>query len=149
MLTTGARLRLRKPEILLTREKASRGSSSPAPKAIAVLASGSGTILRSIIADGPPVALVVTDRSCRALAVAEAAGIPAALISRRDFGFRPGAGESWDRRGFTAAIQVALDVAGIDVVAMAGFLTILHPVIFDHYAGRILNTHPSLLPSFK
>ena len=32
---------------------------------------------------------------------------------------------------------------------MAGFLTILHPMIFEHYSGRILNTHPSLLPSFK
>jgi phosphoribosylglycinamide formyltransferase-1 len=113
-----------------------------------VLASGTGSILRSIIDHGPPVALVVSDRSCRALGVAEAAGIPAALINRRDFGF--GAADlTWDRRGFTAAIQVALDEADIGLVAMAGFLTILHPVIFEHYSGRVLNTHPSLLPSFK
>jgi phosphoribosylglycinamide formyltransferase-1 len=114
-----------------------------------VLASGSGTILRSIIEQGPPVTLVVTDRSCPALGVAEAAGIPTALIDRRDFGFRPGASESWDRRGFTRAVDAALDAAGIDLVAMAGFLTILHPMIFEHYSGRILNMHPSLLPSFK
>jgi phosphoribosylglycinamide formyltransferase 1 len=133
----------------LTREKASRGFSSPAPKAIAVLASGSGTILASIISRGPPVALVVTDRSCPALEVATAAGVPTTTVDRREFGYRAGAGEAWDRRGFTGAICEALTAGDIDLVAMAGFLTILHPMIFERYSGRIVNTHPSLLPSFK
>ena len=114
-----------------------------------MLASGTGSILGSIIEHGPPVALVVTDRSCPALDVAGAAGIPTTTIDRREYGYRAGAGEAWDRRGFTSAVCAALAAGDIDVVAMAGFLTILHPMIFEHYSGRILNTHPSLLPSFK
>ena len=117
--------------------------------AVAVLASGGGSILRSIIDDGPPVAVVVTDRPCGALDVASAAGIPAVMVSRRDFGYRAGAGEGWDRRGFTLAVCDVLGRYGADVVAMAGFFTILHRVIFERYGGRILNTHPAPLPSFK
>ncbi len=112
-----------------------------------MLASGTGTVLGAIIERGPPVALVVTDRPCPALDVAAAAGIPAVEISRRDFGYR--AGTDWDRRGFTLAVDAALGAARIDLVAMAGFFTILHPVIFERYRGRILNTHPALLPAFK
>ncbi len=52
-------------------------------------------------------------------------------------------------RGFTWRSCAALTRHDIDLVAMAGFFTILHPVIFERYAGRILNTHPALLPSFK
>ena len=114
-----------------------------------MLASGTGSILGSIIEHGPPVALVVTDRSCLALDVAGAAGIPTTTIDRREYGYRACAGEAWDRCGFTSAVCAALAAGDIDLVAMAGFLTILHPMIFEHYSGRILNTHPSLLPSFK
>jgi phosphoribosylglycinamide formyltransferase 1 len=125
----------------------SLGASSPAPQAIAVLASGTGTVLGAIVEHGPPVALVVTDRPCPALDVAEAAGVPAIAISRRDFGYRPRV--SWDRRGFTIAVQDALETHDIDLVAMAGFFTILDKLIFERYSGRILNTHPALLPSFR
>lgn len=114
-----------------------------------MLASGTGSVLGSIIEHGPPVALVVTDRPCQALDVASTAGVPAVPVNRRDFGYRAGAGEAWDRRGFTLAVDAALDAAHIDLVAMAGFFTILHEVIFEHYSGRILNTHPALLPAFK
>jgi phosphoribosylglycinamide formyltransferase 1 len=131
----------------LTREKASPGASSPAALAIAVLASGTGTVLGSILEHGPPVALVVTDRPCPALDVASAAGVPSVTVNRRDFGYR--AGETWDRRGFTLAVEAALAAAQVGLVAMAGFFTILHPVIFERYSGRILNTHPALLPAFK
>ncbi|HEY3907149.1 MAG TPA: formyltransferase family protein [Streptosporangiaceae bacterium] len=133
----------------MTRKKASRGISSPAPQAIAVLASGTGSILGSIIEHGPPVALVVTDRPCAALDVAAAASIPAVAICRRDFGYRAGIGEAWDRRGFTCAVSDALDARSITLVAMAGFFTIFHEVIFERYANRMLNTHPALLPAFK
>lgn len=43
-------------------------------------------------------------------------------------------------------MAAALKTADIDVVAMAGFFTILHPIFFDDFAGRILNIHPALLP---
>jgi phosphoribosylglycinamide formyltransferase-1 len=114
-----------------------------------VLASGTGTVLGSILEHGPPVTLVVTDRPCPALDLASTAGVPAVAVNRRDFGYRAGAGEAWDRRGFTLAVDAALAAAGIDLVAMAGFFTILHEVIFERYSGRILNTHPALLPAFK
>ena len=116
---------------------------------LAVLASGSGSILRAIIEDGPPVALVMTDRDCPALEVAASAGIPAVMISRRDFGYRAGAGPDWDREGFTRDVCETLTSHQVDLVAMAGYFTVLHEVIFERYAGRILNTHPALLPSFK
>ncbi len=117
--------------------------------AIAVLASGGGTVLASIIEHGPPLAVVVTDRACLAMDVASAAGVPAIMVSRRDFGYRAGIGEDWDRRGFTAAVSDVLSRYDVNVVAMAGFFTILHEVIFERYEGKILNTHPALLPSFK
>ena len=61
---------------------------------IGVLASGSGTILEAIIAAGLPVRLVVADRPCRALDVADAAGVPAVLVDRSGFG---GFGPDFDR----------------------------------------------------
>jgi phosphoribosylglycinamide formyltransferase 1 len=129
----------------MTAERPRQGTA----RVIAVLASGRGTILASIIASGPPVALVLTDRPCQAIEVASAAGIPAVVVDRRDFGYRAGVGEGWDRRGFTRAIADLLRHHHVDLVAMAGFFTILHEVIFECYAGRIINTHPALLPSFK
>lgn len=116
---------------------------------IAVLASGSGTILASIIEHGPPLAVVLTDRPCQAMEVASAAGIPAIMVSRRDFGYRAGIGEGWDRRGFTVAVCDVLRQHDVTLAAMAGFFTILHEVIFERYEGRILNTHPAPLPQFK
>ena len=130
-------------------EEPRSGASARPALAIAVLASGSGTVLASIIEHGPPLAVVVTDRPCRAMDVASAAGIPTVMVSRRDFGYRAGIGEGWDRPGFTRAVSDVLSQRGVDVVAMAGFFTILHEVIFERYAGRILNTHPAPLPFFK
>ncbi len=125
------------------------GASALPALAIAVLASGGGTVLASIIEHGPPVTVVVTDRPCQALEVASAAGIPAIMVSRRDFGYRARIGEGWDRQGFTRAVSDVLSQYDVDVVAMAGFFTILHELIFERYAGLILNTHPAPLPFFK
>ncbi len=116
---------------------------------LAVLASGTGTILASIIEHGPPVTVMVSDRACPALDVAAAAGIPAITVSRRGFGYRAGAGENWDREGFTRGVFDVLRQYDVELIAMAGFFTILHELIFEHYENRILNTHPALLPSFK
>jgi phosphoribosylglycinamide formyltransferase 1 len=110
---------------------------------LGVLASGSGTILDAVLADGLAVAVVVVDRPCRAQEVAAAHGVPAALVERKTFG--PG----FDRKAYSADVVDALKVHDVDLVAMAGFMTVLGQPVFDAYDGRILNTHPSLLPAFK
>ncbi|NNE72819.1 MAG: phosphoribosylglycinamide formyltransferase [Acidimicrobiales bacterium] len=109
----------------------------------AVLASGSGTILEAILANGIAVDLVLVDRSCRAEEVAAAAGIPAQRIERQSFG------ADFDRHGYTEKVTAALLESNIELVVMAGFGTILDAPIYEHFAGRVLNTHPALLPSFK
>jgi phosphoribosylglycinamide formyltransferase-1 len=107
---------------------------------IGVLASGSGTILDAILAAGVPVVAVVIDRECRAREIAEAAGLPVELVDRKAVK---------DRVEFTHAVVDALQRHGIELVAMAGFMTILEKPIFDAFPDRVLNTHPSLLPSFR
>jgi phosphoribosylglycinamide formyltransferase-1 len=107
--------------------------------------SGSGTILEAIVGAGLPVALVVADRPCRGLEVAAAAGRPGLLVDRVAFG---GFGPSFDRDRYTEAVTERLVGAGIDVVVMAGFGTVLGEAVHTAYPGRILNTHPALLPAF-
>ncbi len=112
---------------------------------IGVLASGSGTILEAILGADLPVALVLADRPCQALEVAAAAGVEGRLVDRSAFG---GFGPGFDRTGFSREIADALVSAGIDVVVMAGFGTVLDQPVHDAYPGRVLNTHPALLPAF-
>ena len=107
---------------------------------IGVLASGGGTNLRAILEADLPVAVVVADRPCGAIAVAEAHGVAAELVER---------GSPFDRVEFTHRIVDALERHEVELVAMAGFMTILEKPMFDAFAGRVLNTHPSLLPSFR
>lgn len=109
---------------------------------IGVLASGSGTNLEAILEAALPVAVVVVDRQCRAVEVAERAGVPAALVERTSFG------KDFDRLAYTHRVLDALVRYDADLVAMAGFMTVLDKPIFDAFPGRILNTHPSLLPAF-
>lgn len=108
-----------------------------------MLASGGGTNLGAIIDAGLPCAVVVADRPCRALTIASDAGIAAELVERPTFG--PG----FDRDGYTQAVVDALKRHQVDVVAMAGFGTVLGAPILDAFPGRVLNTHPALLPAFK
>jgi phosphoribosylglycinamide formyltransferase-1 len=95
---------------------------------------------------GLDVSLVAADRRCRALDVAFAAGIETLLVSRERFG---GFAPTFDRVGFTAELTDALKSRDIDLVAMAGFGTIVTGSFHVAYPGRVLNTHPSLLPAFK
>jgi phosphoribosylglycinamide formyltransferase 1 len=111
----------------------------------AVLASGEGTILEAIAAT-TPLDVVVADRPCRALEVAARAGVEAVLVDRADHG---GFTAAFDRAGYTTALVALLDARRIDLVCMAGFGTILAPSFFDRFEGRVLNTHPSLLPAFR
>jgi len=108
---------------------------------LAVLASGSGTLLEAILRAGLPVSLVVVDRPCRAEQVAADAGVACVLVERGEYG--PG----FDRDRYTELIVDAL--GDVDLVAMAGFGTVLGAAAFDAFPGRIINTHPALLPSFK
>ena len=110
---------------------------------LAVLVSGSGTLLEAVLADGTPVAVVLADRPCRGLEVAAAAGVATELVERTDFG------RSFDRPAYTDRVVKALLAHGVDVVALAGYMTILGPAVLETFPGRVLNTHPSLLPSFK
>ena len=109
---------------------------------VAVLVSGTGSILEAMLDAGVPVVLVLADRPCRALALAAEHGVAAELVDREryDAGF--------DRDAYAARVVEVLDAHEIDLVAMAGFGTILSAPAHERYGGRILNTHPALLPSF-
>ena len=109
---------------------------------LAVLASGGGTILDAMLESGIPVALVVLDRSCGAASVAQRHDVPCELLARTSYG------ADFDRRGYTVELTELLVRHDIDLVAMAGFGTILDQPIYDEYDGRVVNTHPALLPSF-
>lgn len=109
---------------------------------LGVLVSGTGTILTALIEEGLPISVVVADRDCRALDLAAEAGIAAELVERRSFG------AGFDRVDYTHRVVDALQAHGVDLVAMAGFGTVLEKPLFDAFPGRVLNTHPALLPSF-
>lgn len=115
---------------------------SPAVR-VAVLVSGTGSILDAFLDAGIPVAVVLADRPCRALERAEAAGVPAVLVARDRFD------AGFDREAYTARVVDALREHEVGLVAMAGFGTILTATAHAAFPDRILNTHPALLPAFK
>jgi phosphoribosylglycinamide formyltransferase-1 len=110
------------------------------------LVSGSGTILEAMLEAGLEVALVASDRPCRGLDVARDASVEALLVDRRDFG---GFTSTFDREAYSVALAQALRAEHIDLIAMAGFGTIVTGAFHKVFPGRVLNTHPSLLPEFK
>jgi phosphoribosylglycinamide formyltransferase-1 len=110
---------------------------------IAVLASGAGTNLQSLI-DAPDVggeiALVVSDRpGITALDRAEVAGISTKVIPWEEFD---------SRAAFSDAVGDEVERAGAGCVALAGFMRVLAPSMVSRFRNRMLNIHPSLLPSF-
>ena len=108
----------------------------------AVLASGFGSLLEALLAGGVSVELVLTDRPCRAQEIARGAAIPTVMVGRKSFG------GDFDRAGYTDAVVRELRNADIDLVVMAGFMTVLAPPMFERFGGRVINSHPSLLPAF-
>jgi phosphoribosylglycinamide formyltransferase-1 len=108
--------------------------------------SGSGTILEAMLSRGLEVALVAADRPCRGLEVARDAGVEAVLVDRASFGGFTGA---FDRDGYCDGLVRVLRRHRIDLIAMAGFGTIVNATFHAEFPGRVLNTHPSLLPAFK
>ena len=109
---------------------------------LAVLVSGTGSILDAMMAAGLPVALVVSDRPCPAIALAADHDVEAVVVHRDSFG------GDFDRDAYTVRLTELLVDRGVSLVAMAGFGTILGQPIYDRFAGHILNTHPALLPAF-
>ena len=108
-----------------------------------MLASGSGTILRALLDASLPIVVVVVDRPCAAIDVATGAGVPAALVERTDFT------KTFDRLAYTHDVVDTLRDHDVDLIAMAGFGTILEKPVHDAFPDRIVNTHPALLPAFK
>lgn len=114
---------------------------------VAVLVSGGGTNLQAILdaqaAGAIPhgqVSLVVASKpGVYALERAAKAGVESAVVSRRDY---PSA------EAFDAALLDTLQSRGIQLVVLAGFLSILGPSVIAAYPDRIVNVHPSLIPSF-
>jgi phosphoribosylglycinamide formyltransferase-1 len=110
---------------------------------IGILASGTGTILQALLDAGLPIVTVIVDRRCGATDRAAAAGVPVEVVERTSFG------ADFDRLAYTHRVVDALDRHEVDLVAMAGFGTILDKPIHDRFPNRIVNTHPALLPAFK
>ncbi|GGK49436.1 phosphoribosylglycinamide formyltransferase [Nocardia camponoti] len=110
-----------------------------------VLASGTGSLLNTLLeASSAPdfpakVVAVGVDRPCVATKHAEAAAVPHFEIAVRDYPDRA----SWD-----AALTAAVAAHEPDLVVSAGFMKILGPEFLARFAGRVINTHPALLPSF-
>lgn len=119
-------------------------------KNIVILISGGGSNMAAIVRAaerehwpdryGARVAAVVSNKAdARGLGLAREHGIPTAVLDHKAF-------ES--REAFDAALIAAIDVYQPALVVLAGFMRILTPAFVAHYAGRLLNIHPSLLPAF-
>ena len=114
---------------------------------VAVLVSGGGTNLQAIldaqhagIIHSGEVVLVLSDKeNAYALERARAAGIPAMAFTKKACG---------GQEGLEQQLIRAIEEAGADLIVLAGFLCILSPRFTDRFAGRIINVHPSLIPSF-
>jgi len=115
---------------------------------LGVLASGGGTNLQSIIdkcAAGridAEVAVVISDVQCLALERARKHGIPEHWLSRHDKVRFP------TREAFDAGVLERLQQHQVELVCLAGYLRIMTSALVDPYAGRMINTHPALLPAF-
>ena len=114
---------------------------------IAVLVSGGGTNLQALIdaeqsgiIKSGKISLVISNNAgAYALTRAQNAGIPTAVISKKELG---------SQTAFEDKLLATLSEAGIDLIVLAGFMVILTKRFTDAYPERILNVHPSLIPSF-
>ena len=116
-------------------------------KKIAVLVSGGGTNLQALIDAekrgelGGKITLVLSSKpDVFALERAGRNGIPTLVLPRREYAT---VGE------YSLALRDALVAAGVDLVVLAGFLTILDGQVYEAFPNRILNVHPALIPAFS
>ncbi|MEZ5686452.1 MAG: phosphoribosylglycinamide formyltransferase [Paracoccaceae bacterium] len=113
---------------------------------VAILISGGGSNMVRLVEDmqaggyAEPVLVASNDPGAGGLAKAAALGVPVAAVDHKPFGK--------DRAAFEAELLKPLLAAQPDVVCLAGFMRVLTPGFVGHFAGRMLNIHPSLLPKY-
>ncbi len=118
-----------------------------AMKNIVILISGRGSNMQAIVAAAQAqkwpakIAAVISNRAdAEGLAFAQQHGIPTAVVVSKSYP---------SRDQFDAALLAQIEQYAPDLVVLAGFMRILTPQFVQHYQGRMLNIHPSLLPDFK
>ena len=117
------------------------------PLKIGVLISGSGTNLQALldaeaagrIPHGEIVLVVSNKPGAYALERAKKAGVPAAVVSKQECG---------SQAAFEQRLQGILELDGVDMIILAGFMSILSQTFTAKWPNRILNVHPSLIPAF-
>lgn len=116
------------------------------PPRVAVLISGSGSNMCALIDAmldqkfATPAFVISNNADAGGIGLAQKRGVPTAVVDHRLF--------APDRVAFEKKLLAALEAAKIDIICLAGFMRILTPYFINHYAGRILNIHPSLLPKY-
>lgn len=114
---------------------------------VAVMVSGGGTNLQAIIdavesgriTNTELVAVISNNKNAYALERAQKAGIRDIVVSPKDYA---------DREEFNHALVETVDSLEVDLIVLAGYLVVLPPEMIDKYENRIINIHPSLIPSF-
>lgn len=114
---------------------------------LGILISGRGSNMQALIdlcaeGDGPAeIAVVVSNKAdAGGLDKAAAAGLATQVVTHTAFA---------DRAAFDEAVSAALEAHGVELVCLAGFMRVLTPEFIARWQGRIVNIHPSLLPSFR
>lgn len=112
--------------------------------AVVILISGRGSNMQAIVAARDPlveVRAVISNRADAAgLQFAQQQGIATEVLAHQDFS---------SREAFDQALIARIDQYAPDLLVLAGFMRILTPEFVEHYAGRLINIHPSLLPKYK
>lgn len=100
-------------------------------------------LVESMVGDHPARCVLVAsnDPAAKGLERAAALGVPTAAVDHRDF--------KGDRPAFEAALQAVIAKAAPDILCLAGFMRVLTEGFVQHWQGRMLNIHPSLLPKYK
>ena len=116
-------------------------------KRVAILISGGGSNMVSLVDDmtgdhpARPVLVLSNRADAGGLEKAQARGVPTAVVDHRPFGT--------DRPAFETRLIEVLENVRPDIICLAGFMRVLTPRFVEHWAGRMLNIHPSLLPKYK